>query len=234
MTLGNRIASLRREQKLSQEAVAEALNVSRQAVSKWENDQTLPDMQNLMALAKLLQVDVEYLASGELTEEMVPEPLPEPAEQPKRKKERNPLSRKRLLVFSLIAALLGNIVFFCLWQHEKNDRSEMLGLCRNAVHAAKDHFADFAHHDSDGSYWQGVAEFRRFMQTYAVLCDGDHGGEYTWFNVLYGHMIYDRETVKPYIEELRHALRLLEEDPFDTNAHDEIHKLNNLIEHGNQ
>lgn len=233
MTLGNRISRLRREQKLSQEAIADALQVSRQAVSKWENDLSSPDTQNLIQLAQLLKVDVEYLATGELTEDLDSDPLPEP-EPPKPTKEKNPGRGKRVLALLLIAALIGNIVFFCLWQHEKNDRSEMLAFCSGAADASRSCFADYVHYGSDGHYWQGVAEFRRFMQSYAVLRDGDHGGEYSWFNILYGHMIYDRERVEPYMEELRRALRLLGENPLDINAHDEIHKLNNLIEHGNE
>ena len=44
MTLGERIASLRKEKGLSQEALGELVGVTRQAVSKWEADKTLPDV----------------------------------------------------------------------------------------------------------------------------------------------------------------------------------------------
>ena len=44
MTLGNRIAQLRRQKGLKQEDMAEALGVSPQAVSKWENDMNCPDI----------------------------------------------------------------------------------------------------------------------------------------------------------------------------------------------
>lgn len=44
MTLGTRIAALRRERGLSQEALGELVGVSRQAVSKWESDSALPDV----------------------------------------------------------------------------------------------------------------------------------------------------------------------------------------------
>lgn len=234
MTLGNRISRLRREQKLSQEAIADALQVSRQAVSKWENDLSSPDTQNLIQLAQLLEVDVEYLATGELTEDLDSDPLPEPFVPPVPMKEKHPGRGKRVLALLLIVALIGNIVLFCLWQHEKNDKSEMLEFCSGAANASRSCFADYVHYGGDGNYWKGVAEFRRFMQAYAVLRDGDHGGEYAWFNILYGHMIYDRACLEPYMEELRCALRLLGEDPLDCNAHDEIHRLNNLIEHGDE
>lgn len=64
MTIGQRISDLRRKYSYSQEYVAEKLNVSRQAVSKWEQDQAAPDTYNLIALAELFHVTVEYLAGG--------------------------------------------------------------------------------------------------------------------------------------------------------------------------
>ena len=79
MTLGKRISTLRRDKKLSQESMAEILGVSRQAVSKWENDLASPDTENLIALAGLLEVDVEFLATGQITEDMESDPIPEPS-----------------------------------------------------------------------------------------------------------------------------------------------------------
>ncbi len=64
MTIGNRISELRKKHNYTQEYVAEQLDVSRQAVSKWEQDQTSPDTNNLIALAQLFGVSVEYLATG--------------------------------------------------------------------------------------------------------------------------------------------------------------------------
>lgn len=63
-TLGKRIAALRREKGLKQEELAEKLGVSAQAVSKWENDQTCPDISLLPLLAKTLGVSVDELLSG--------------------------------------------------------------------------------------------------------------------------------------------------------------------------
>ena len=64
-TIGKRIAALRREKGLMQEDIARALDVSSQAVSKWENDQSCPDISLLPKLAKLLGVTVDVLLSGE-------------------------------------------------------------------------------------------------------------------------------------------------------------------------
>ena len=64
MSIGERIAELRKKQEMSQGQLADAMGVSRQAVSKWENDQTSPDTIRLIQLADVLDSDVEYLATG--------------------------------------------------------------------------------------------------------------------------------------------------------------------------
>lgn len=63
-TIGKRIAGLRKEKGLKQEELAEMLGVSGQAVSKWENDQTCPDISLLPQLARILGVTVDELLSG--------------------------------------------------------------------------------------------------------------------------------------------------------------------------
>jgi len=67
-TLGKRIASLRHQKGLKQDELATALGVSAQAVSKWENDQTCPDISLLPKLAQLLGVSVDELLSGKKAE----------------------------------------------------------------------------------------------------------------------------------------------------------------------
>ena len=64
MTIGKRIGHLRRQRSMTQEDLANAMGVSPQAVSKWENDQTCPDISALPKLARLLGVSVDELLSG--------------------------------------------------------------------------------------------------------------------------------------------------------------------------
>ena len=64
MSVGERISELRKMQKLSQGQLAQAMEVSRQAVSKWENDLATPDSLKLIKLADVLDTDVEYLTTG--------------------------------------------------------------------------------------------------------------------------------------------------------------------------
>ncbi|MPM04591.1 hypothetical protein SDC9_50869 [bioreactor metagenome] len=58
MSIGNRIRELRKKHNFSQEYIAEQLNVSRRAVSKWESGRSNPDTESLIKLAELLNVSV--------------------------------------------------------------------------------------------------------------------------------------------------------------------------------
>ena len=64
MSIGERISQLRNQKNISQGQLAQALDVSRQAISKWENDQSSPDTIHLIKLADILDTEVEYLATG--------------------------------------------------------------------------------------------------------------------------------------------------------------------------
>ena len=65
MTIGERIAALRRQQGLSQEGLGEKMGVSRQSISKWEADASLPEIEKLVALSRLFGVSVGYLLGVE-------------------------------------------------------------------------------------------------------------------------------------------------------------------------
>ena len=64
MSIGERITELRMGRKLSQNQLAKSMDVSRQAVSKWENGQSTPDAAKMIKLAELLDTDLEYLTTG--------------------------------------------------------------------------------------------------------------------------------------------------------------------------
>ena len=64
MSIGERITELRKQRNISQNQLAQAMSVTRQAVSKWENDQTAPDSIRMIKLAEFLDTDVEYLTTG--------------------------------------------------------------------------------------------------------------------------------------------------------------------------
>ncbi len=75
-TLGNRIGEYRRAKGLKQDELAEKLGVSPQAVSKWENDVSCPDIMMLPKLAKLLDTTADALLSGEEESKPVAQYIP--------------------------------------------------------------------------------------------------------------------------------------------------------------
>lgn len=75
MTLGNKIAQLRRKHSLTQEALAKTLGVTNQAVSKWESNQSCPDIALLPQIADLFGVTLDELFGRE-------SPAPAPSAQP--------------------------------------------------------------------------------------------------------------------------------------------------------
>lgn len=65
MKLSDKIVGLRKSEGLSQEELAEKLNVSRQAVSRWELGTAMPDAMNILQLSKLFQVTTDYLLNDD-------------------------------------------------------------------------------------------------------------------------------------------------------------------------
>lgn len=123
MTVGQRIAQKRKELGLSQEELGAHLGVSRQAIYKWESDQSLPEVEKLVTLSRLFSVTVGWLlgveeepapqTEAELTEaqlKMVQEiadryiaAMPAPEAPPPRKRRKWPF------------VLAGLAVIWCLW-----------------------------------------------------------------------------------------------------------------------
>lgn len=105
--LGERIRQLRTARGLSQEALAEALDVSRQAVAKWERGASLPSMANLLALSRVSGVPLSELTGMPQEAEQAPDGqnasgVPAQASQP-----RKGPSRPGLLVGAVVLILAG-------------------------------------------------------------------------------------------------------------------------------
>ena len=69
MILADKIIRLRKKNGWSQEELADKMNVSRQAVSKWESAQTIPDLEKILQLGALFSVTTDYLLKDEIEEE---------------------------------------------------------------------------------------------------------------------------------------------------------------------
>ena len=102
MSVGKRLGKLRRDKGYSQEYVAQKLDVSRQAVSKWETDTSAPDTYNLIALAELFDVTVDYIATGK------PDDLYET--QITENRERKGISTQKIIGFVLLGAGLLSLI----------------------------------------------------------------------------------------------------------------------------
>lgn len=128
MSIGERIVQLRNDKGVSQGQLAQILGVSRQAISKWENDQSSPDTLHLIKLADVLDTEVEYLATGrkpvyeeapivvnmvhkvdKVVEKVVEKPILRKIVQVKY--VRNPLEYFLLAVISLIIGLILGAIF---------------------------------------------------------------------------------------------------------------------------
>lgn len=108
MDLKDTLQFYRKHQGLSQIDLADALEVSRQTISKWETGAVLPSAENLLALSRLYGVTVDTLLNGR-TEERVPE-LPAPVSLPEEPPA--PPPRWRLWVKMLAAVLLCDLALF--------------------------------------------------------------------------------------------------------------------------
>ena len=110
MKLSDKILYCRKRSGLSQEALAEKLNVSRQAVSKWETGEALPDLNNIVIIANEFGVSTDWLLKEDMEEPEAtvkedPKLTPQPPRQPQRSPKRTFM--KYAWILALIVALLG-------------------------------------------------------------------------------------------------------------------------------
>lgn len=70
MSVSKQLIHLRNVKGISQEELASLMNVTRQAVSKWETDQTLPDSEKVIRLSEIFGVTTDYLLRGKETDPM--------------------------------------------------------------------------------------------------------------------------------------------------------------------
>ena len=117
LTVGSSIARLRREKGMTQADLAERINYSDKAVSKWERGESLPDVLTLLNLARQLGTDLNTL-TGTAPEPPTPEPAPEPvpvaeqpAEPPKKKKSRR-YTADRSVIQKLSSILVWVVALF--------------------------------------------------------------------------------------------------------------------------
>lgn len=114
MTLDKKLARLRKQQGLSQADVSERLDISRQAVSRWESGIATPSTENLQLLSKIYGVSLEYLLDDNLDEIEKKDNHPSidaGKQTPNPKKESGNKSRRLLVVSVLLIGCILLAVF---------------------------------------------------------------------------------------------------------------------------
>ena len=111
MSLGERLTKLRKERGLSQEEVAEKLDVTRQTVSKWETDASTPDFDKIIPLCNLYNITTDELISGNKKKEEVSSSL---SEEEKKKKRIGGLAFSIFLYFVAVAWIMTSVAAFKL------------------------------------------------------------------------------------------------------------------------
>jgi transcriptional regulator with XRE-family HTH domain len=107
--LADRLVSLRKENKLSQEALAEKLGLSRQSISKWERAEASPDTDNLIALAELYGMSLDELLGNEPVKS-------EKTEKAEKKKDNKSLKLSPILFLVAVAVYaVGGIAIGGKW-----------------------------------------------------------------------------------------------------------------------
>lgn len=112
MNISNRIQSLRKAKGISQEELADKIGVSRQAVSKWESEQSTPDLEKVVLLSEFFETTTDYLLKGI-----------EPSGEAKR--------RGSAMLFLIGATLLngiGLIAAVAIWSEYQREYATAIGI----------------------------------------------------------------------------------------------------------
>lgn len=223
MTIGKRISELRKQKKLSQETLAEELNVSRQAVSKWENDLTIPDMENLLALAQLLGVQPEYLIYGTEPQQKT-EQRPEPSQKPKKD------WTKRILCFLLVCAIVFGAYYCYRWHEDAVHVMEMEQMCTFYAGECLDYFLDYMESGDERFYWYAVADYRVFMECFWQLVDDTNlDVDYVDLNEVYAYLVSKPELSRQCLDHVMAFLEQYQQDLYDVNAGTAVRRCRNAL-----
>lgn len=114
MTFSEKLLRLRRQAGFSQEELAEKLQVSRQAISRWELGTALPDAPNLLALGRLFAVSTDYLLRDEWESDLYAVPAARPPLTAEEKRRNRSVALAALIALSALATLVGFLGFTVL------------------------------------------------------------------------------------------------------------------------
>ena len=123
MTFGEKLQTLRKSRGMSQEQLAEQMEVSRQAVSKWELGESTPELEKVVSLSELFGVTTDYLLKAERTQPLEAQPVAKPADSPRRA-----LTAQAMLIASPAFLAIGLFAAFGDWYATQRDTSIWQGM----------------------------------------------------------------------------------------------------------
>lgn len=108
--IGNKIQSCRKRAGLSQETLARELGISRQAVSRWETGEAIPDTEKVIQLSRLFQVSTDYLLLDEMEEAQGANFAPAKRDETREKRRGLRMFFGKLLLILGLLALTGTLI----------------------------------------------------------------------------------------------------------------------------
>jgi len=113
MNIADRIQNLRKIKGISQEELADKMGVSRQAVSKWESEQSVPDIDRVIVMSEYFDVTTDYILKG--------------IENPKQANEKT-VNANIFVIVATVLNFIGLIVASAVWYEEQVPMALVIGL----------------------------------------------------------------------------------------------------------
>ena len=138
-TLATKLVSLRKQKGLTQMELAEKLNVSRQAISRWEVGAAVPSTDNLKVLGYLYEVPVDYLLNEEI--ENISSQIKDAQEQISQEQEKNGIFLNRRKVYAGVAVILVLLVVIISTLAVRNQNQEQVIPMEEMTTLGEDEFS---------------------------------------------------------------------------------------------
>ena len=118
MNIGDRIQDLRKVKRISQEELADKVEVSRQAVSKWESEQSVPDIDRVIVMSEYFDVTTDYILKG--------------IENPKQASGKT-ADANTFVIVATVLNFIGLILASAIWYEKQVAMALVIGLIVKAL-----------------------------------------------------------------------------------------------------
>jgi hypothetical protein len=139
--------------------------------------------------------------------------------------------KKKLPIILSVCLFITTVVFFGLWQREKQAQEDIINLCRASAASAVTSFSEFKEFGHESSYWAGLSDFRVFQQAYYFLVEGTNDvANYTFCNDVYGHLLLSPMISQNNIDEVISVMKVVANDLTDPNGIRQMADLRNNMQ----